>query len=118
MAWGMEVGVSLSPLEFPREFAKAVPGLVPARGLKSLDVAPGPSLGPSDEQLMALVKTRIRAYLETYPDLDELYLTLPEFPEWAAHAEAAWSELVPDAKAGELSRLLEGGSRPSADCQR
>ena len=33
--------------------------------------------------------TKIRAYLKAYPGLDELYLTMPEIPEWDQHADDA-----------------------------
>lgn len=96
---GMKVGVSISPLEFPKEFAKALPGLEPSRGLKNLAVAPGGKLPPDDAKLRELVATRIRAYIETYPRIDTLYVTLPEFPEWEQHVDASWKTLA--AKLGD-----------------
>ena len=86
---GMSVGVSISPLEFPREFQSALPGSQVARQLKSLTITPSAGQGPSDETLRKLVATKIRAYIDTYPGLDELYLTLPELPEWDQHADDA-----------------------------
>lgn len=110
---GMTVGVSISPLEFPREFAAALPGSQAARGLKNLTIAPGGKQGPNDPRLKELVAAKIRAYLKTYPTLDVLYLTLPEFPEWDQHAEAAWKEL--DAKRGlggeRLEQLIESAAK-------
>ena len=41
------------------------------------------------DELRALVETKIRAYLKTYPNIDELYVTMPEFPEWDKNAESA-----------------------------
>ena len=90
---GMTVGVSISPLEFPREFQKALPGSKVARQLKRLTITAAAEHGPKDETLQKLVATKIRAYLDTYPQLDELYLTLPEFPEWDQHAGEALSLL-------------------------
>ncbi|MBC8354026.1 MAG: hypothetical protein H8E66_18685 [Planctomycetes bacterium] len=90
---GMSVGISISPLEFPREFIKAVPGLENARGLKDLTVAPGAKLRPDDPVIKELVATKLRAYVETYPKVDRIYLTLPEFPEWEQHAAASWKQL-------------------------
>lgn len=86
---GMTVGVSISPLEFPREFQTALPGARVARQLKSLTITPDAAHGPQDETLRKLVATKIRAYIDTYPEVDELYLTLPEFPEWDQHADVA-----------------------------
>lgn len=106
---GMSVGISISPLEFPREFAKAVPGLTKSRGLNDLTVAPGKDLGIDNKQLRELVTTKIKAYIETYPGLDTLYLTLPEFPEWDAQVDEAWREtkkLLGD-NVGSLNDLTE-----------
>jgi hypothetical protein len=100
---GMTVGVSISPLEFPREFQKALPGSNVARQLKELTIAPSGGNGPTDETLRKLVTTKIRAYIETYPELDELYLTLPEFPEWDQHAEEALALLKKRGASPELS---------------
>lgn len=86
---GMTVGVSISPLEFPREFQQVLPGSKVAKGLKNLTITPDAAQGPTDDVLQQLVATRIRAYLQTYPKLDTLYLTMPEFPEWDQHAEQA-----------------------------
>ncbi len=33
--------------------------------------------------------TKIRAYLDEYPTLDRLYVSMPEFPEWGQYAEQA-----------------------------
>ena len=100
---GMTVGVSISPLEFPREFQKALPGSKVARQLKSLTVTAAAVHGPTDETLRKLVATKIRAYIETYPQLDELYVTLPEFPEWDQHAEQALALLKKRGAPAELT---------------
>lgn len=92
---GMTVGISISPLEFPREFQQALPGSRVAHGLKKLTIIPAADQGPTDETLRKIVATKIRAYLETYPKLDTLYLTMPEFPEWDQHADQAWKLLRP-----------------------
>lgn len=95
---GMETAIALSPLEFPKEFAAALQGAKPLKGLEDLTIGPGPAHRTDDATLAGLVKAQIRAYLETYPNVDLLYLTLPEFPEWAEQAEAAWKML--DARTG------------------
>jgi hypothetical protein len=100
---GMTVGVSLSPLEFPREFQSALPGSKVAHQLKQLTITPGGRQGPFDKLLRDMVATKIRAYLKTYPELDTLYLTLPEFPEWNQHAERAWTHLTDRHELGDLT---------------
>ncbi|MDP7015957.1 MAG: alpha-glucuronidase family glycosyl hydrolase, partial [Pirellulaceae bacterium] len=91
---GMSVGLSISPLEFPKEFSQVLPGAEKTHGLNGLVIAPSGQQGQHDKQLREMVRTKIRAYLETYPQLDALYLSLPEFPEWDAHAAASWSKLA------------------------
>ena len=54
---------------------------------------------------MALVKAQIRAYLTTYPDVDALYLSLPEFPEWGEHAEEAWKAIAARSGIGSTTSL-------------
>jgi hypothetical protein len=102
---GMSVGLSISPLEFPREFQPVLEGSTMARGINHLTIIPGGRQGPTDEVLRDLTATKIRAYVETYADLDTLYLSLPEFPEWDQHAEAAWQLLMP--RLGEHDLSLE-----------
>ena len=57
---GMTVGVSISPLEFPREFQQALPGSKVARQLKRLTITASAEHGPKDETLRKLVATKIR----------------------------------------------------------
>ena len=99
---GMSAGISISPLEFPREFSAILPRAKPARGPNNLLIAPGIDQPPDDPVLKQLVSAKIRAYLETYPDIDLLYLTLPEFPEWDEHAEMAWRKLNSGGDLGNL----------------
>ncbi|MFP6676671.1 MAG: hypothetical protein VB878_16425 [Pirellulaceae bacterium] len=109
---GMSVGIGISPLEFPREFQRVLPESRVGRGLNSLTIIPTAEQGPRDATLRKLVATKIRAYIKTYPDLDSIYLTIPEFPEWGQHAHAAWNILKPGlAKdAPSLEELLQTAS--------
>ncbi|MDB5389386.1 MAG: hypothetical protein JWM11_5032 [Planctomycetaceae bacterium] len=102
---GMSTALAFSPLEFPREFAAALPESKQLTGLEQLTIGPGAKQGINDPILMALVKAQIRAYLTTYPDVDTLYLSLPEFPEWGEHAEEAFKELDSRSGIGKLTSL-------------
>lgn len=102
---GMSTAIAISPLEFPREFAAALPGAKSLKGLEDLTIGPGAQQQTNDATLMALVKAQIRAYLTTYPEIDALYLTLPEFPEWGEQAEAAWKEINARTGAGKSMTL-------------
>ncbi|MCA9012490.1 MAG: hypothetical protein KDB01_22220, partial [Planctomycetaceae bacterium] len=84
---GMTIGVSIVACEFPLEFQKTLPGSQVARQLKNLTITPAGDQGPNDSLLRKLVATKIRAYLDTYPTLDRLYVSMPEFPEWGQHAD-------------------------------
>ncbi len=95
---GMTTGIAISPLEFPKEFAAVLPDAKVLHSLESLVIGPGPKQPPDDPTLRELVKAQIRAYLTTYPQIDVLYLSLPEFPDWVEHHEAAWKRL--DARTG------------------
>lgn len=95
---GMGTAIAISPLEFPREFAAALPGSKPLHGLENLTIGPGAQHKTNDAALMGLVKAQIRAYLTTYPEIDSIYLTLPEFPEWSEQADEAWKAI--DARTG------------------
>lgn len=98
---GMKVGISISPLEFPKEFAAALPEAPKPHGLKKLVIGPGPKQTPDDPLFQDLVKAKIRAYLKTYPQIDHIYFTMPEFPDWVAHAETSWNHLKTMLKLGE-----------------
>ncbi len=110
---GISTGISISPLEFPKEFAKLLPGAKATRGLNQLLVAPGAKQLPNDPTLQKLVATKIRAYLKTYPKLDSLYLTLPEFPEWDEHAALAWKQLDARKSLGKhsLQAMIESAEK-------
>jgi hypothetical protein len=107
---GMSAAIAISPLEFPPEFNAVLPGAKVLTSLENSVIGPGPKQPPDDPVLKDLVAAKIRAYLTTYPQLDALYLTLPEFPDWVEHADKAWERL--DARTGipktvSLQQLLE-----------
>lgn len=90
---GISVGVSIVAFEFPLEFQKTLPGSTIAHQLKNLTITPAGKQGPADQKLRQLVRTKIRGYIETYPTLDTLYVSMPEFPDWGQHAEDALDQL-------------------------
>ena len=90
---GMTVGLSISPLEFPKEFAAVLPDAPKPHGLGNLVIGPGPKQTPDDLLFRELVRTKIRAYVETYPKIDHMYFTMPEFPNWNAPAKTSWQRL-------------------------
>ncbi len=111
---GMSAGLSISPLEFPKEFAAVLPKAKVIHGLEKLTIGPGPLQPPDDPLLKELVTTQIRAYLDTYPTIDALYLSLPEFPDWIEHHAKAWQRLddrTGVAKVADLKQLIESARR-------
>jgi len=107
---GMSAAFSLSPLDFPKEFAEVLPGAKVTPQPEALSVGPGPRQPPDDPTLKALVRTQLRAFIDTYPKIDALYLSLPEFPDWVEYHEKAWQRL--DARTGvgkvtDLKKLTE-----------
>ncbi|MFN0196628.1 MAG: alpha-glucuronidase family glycosyl hydrolase [Planctomycetaceae bacterium] len=109
---GMTTALQMSPLEFTREFEAVIPGAQNSPSPNNVLIAPGAQQSLDDEPLKNLVIAQIRAYIDTYPDLDALYLTLPEFPEWEAHAEEGWKRLSKKHKLGDitLESLIEAAS--------
>lgn len=71
---GMSVGLRISLHEFPIEFAAVCPALEKEEPLSS--VLPGP-FGRKDGNEVELARTVVRAYLQTYPQLDAVYLSTP-----------------------------------------
>lgn len=107
---GMSAALSISPLEFPKEFAAVLPKAKVIHGLENLTVGPGPLQPPDDPLFKELVTTQIRAYLDTYPTIDAMYLSLPEFPDWIEHHAKAWQRLderTGVAKVADLRQLID-----------
>jgi len=90
---GMTAAIAVSPLEFPREFAAALPQSKVIHQLENLTIGPGSRQPPDDPLLKTLVTAQLQAYLKTYPTIDALYLTMPEFPDWVEHHDRAWQRL-------------------------
>ncbi len=92
-ARGMRTGIAIQPLAFPAEFAPVLQDSMEEEQLGRLTVSErGPLTNP---QHIGLVETVLKASLETYPQVDEMVLTLPEFPyaqEQVAQAWAAFDE--------------------------
>jgi hypothetical protein len=90
---GMTVGIAVSLLEFPQEFAKFLPGVQPISAGNELAFVPGTAHKPTDPRLIALARTQLRAWTETYPAVDAFYLTMPENLDWSAQAAQSWQRL-------------------------
>lgn len=111
---GMTTGLAISPLEFPKEFAAVLPKAKVIHQLEHLTIGPGPLQPPDDPLFKELVATQIRAYLGTYPAIDALYLSLPEFPDWIEHHAKAWQRLEERSGAGkiaDLNQLIESARK-------
>lgn len=105
---GMTVGLSMSPVEFPKEFEQILPGARTPITLENLVIGPGSGQSPRDDTLLELARTQIRAYRDAYPRLDALYLSLPEFPDWIEHSDESWANLIEgtDLSRDDLSGLI------------
>jgi hypothetical protein len=104
---GMSTALAISPLEFPREFAAALPKAKVVNGLEKLLIGPGPLQPPDDPLLKDLVLAQLRSYFTTYPTIDALYLSLPEFPDWVEHYQAAWDRLDRRTGVGKVVTLKQ-----------
>lgn len=113
---GMSAGLAMMPLEFPKEFAAVLPKSKLLQEIAPFTIIPGPLQPPDDPLLKDLAAAQIRAYLDTYPNIDALYLSLSEFPDWNEHHAKAWQRL--DARTGvgkavELKDLMESARKRS-----
>jgi hypothetical protein len=91
---GMEAALLVRPLEFPREFAAALPGS------KVLDVPGQLAIGPGDQQsatdatLRELTVAQLTEYAETYPQLDAIYLDIAGSESWKPSGQQAALDFV------------------------
>ena len=99
---GMETGLSIAPLEWPKEFMKVLPGSEPVHQLGSLTAGPGAKQSMDDPLLRDMVATIVRAYIETYPDIDYLHIGTPEHRGWTGQAENAYKRLASRYKLADL----------------
>ena len=106
-ALGMETGLSIQPLEWPKEFIKVLPGSEPAHQLGGLTAGPGSRQSMDDPLLGEMVGTIVRAYVETYPDIDHLHIGTPEFRGWTGQAEKAYKRLAARYELADLGTYEE-----------
>lgn len=108
---GMACAVWIAPLELPHDFARLLPdGRAPADG-EALSLIPHATDAGQRQTWLAAASAQLRAYLDTYPGLDALYLSLPQEPVWTASAAAAWDRLTH----GRLEKLEQYFERLPAE---
>ncbi|MBI2824038.1 MAG: hypothetical protein HYX69_05015 [Planctomycetia bacterium] len=92
---GMETALAFVPAEWPKEFQAVLPGtqIVDMDG-GSLTIEPGPNQSIDDPLLREATATVIRAYVQTYPEVDYLILSMPEHGHWAGQAQEAYRRLI------------------------
>ncbi|MFV2070531.1 MAG: hypothetical protein ACC645_26485, partial [Pirellulales bacterium] len=91
---GMETGLSIAPVEWPKEFMEVLPGSEPVHQLAGLTAGPGRQQSMDDPLLREMVATIVRAYVETYPNIDYLHIGTPEHRGWTGQAEEAYDRLA------------------------
>jgi len=104
---GMETGLSIAPLEWPKEFMKVLPGSERVHQLAGLTAGPGSKQSMDDPLLREMVATIVRAYIETYPDIDFLHIGTPEHRGWTGQAENAYKHLASRYKLSDLGTYDE-----------
>ena len=106
---GMETQIATGLTDFPVEFCHllGMPPLAPhGMGL----ALSGGHKGADDPAFQDLCAAALRAYIDTYPDVDSYSISMPEFHAESAPYEVAWARL--DAKYGfnkvrTLGQVLE-----------
>ncbi len=107
-ALGMETGLSIQPFEWPKQFMEVMPESEPVNQLGMLTAGPGHAQSMDDPLLRDMIATIIRAYIETYPDVDYLHLNTPEHRSWVSQAESAvekFQERFPEMTLGSYDEL-------------
>jgi len=89
---GMTVGLCISPLEFPPEFAPLLPGAEPC-GPEKQTVGPGPTQVPHDKRLAQLAAAQAQAYMRTYPQVDAIYPSAPRVALWSGRTQQAFDQI-------------------------
>ena len=107
-ALGMETGLSIQPFEWPKQFMAVMPESEPVNQLGMLTAGPGHTQSMDAPLLRDMIATIIRAYIETYPDVDYLHLNTPEHRSWISQAESAVEKFqarFPDMELGSYDEL-------------
>jgi hypothetical protein len=95
---GMECVLSANLTEFPREFKPVLEHTHPVDMVGTPTIGPGAGADLDDPALAGLARAVLETTLKTYPGLEYLALSVPEFREWAGGYEKAWKAL--DARHG------------------
>jgi hypothetical protein len=104
---GMATGLSIAPVEWPKEFMKVLPGSEPVHQLAGLTAGPGSKQSMDDSLLREMVATIVRAYIETYPDIDYIHIGTPEHRGWTGQAEEAYKRLAARHELADLGTYEE-----------
>jgi hypothetical protein len=88
---GMETGVALVPVQFPLEFGPLLGNPPICRDGGRPGVEGGDD--PDNPAFLDLTALRIRTYLTTYPEIDEIILSLPEHHGMVEKYRECWDEL-------------------------
>ncbi len=104
---GMECVMTATLSDFPPEFAPLLKNARKIQQLGELSIVPAPDTPPEDPALAELAAAVLRTTVNTYSEMDYLFLNMPEHRQWVGQYEEAWAAL--DAKYG----ISKG--RPLAD---
>lgn len=105
---GMTVDMSVPILEYPMEFRSVLPGAQTAQQLGSRTCRPSSDQDPDDPLLVDLIRTILRAHVQTYPDVERFSVVFPEHREWLERAEDSWSKLDEKYQISEVMSLDDG----------
>ena len=95
---GMQCVMSAMLNDFPPEFAPLLKNAEKVNQVGGLSVVPGPETPPEDPALNELAAAVLQTTVNTYPELDFVYLVAPEHRQWTSRYKQAWAAL--DAKYG------------------
>lgn len=103
---GMRCVITADLFHFPLEFEPLLKDTGPTRAMFDTVVMPGAATRVGDPRLTEMAVAVLRTTVKTYPEVDYVAVTMPEFRRWAGQYQQAWQAL--DAKHGiSKTRSLE-----------
>ena len=112
---GMECVMSATLLEYPPEFATALPDTLPIHQLAALNVVPGPQVDVNNETMAELATTVVQTTINTYPEIDRLQINNVEFRQWTSSYKACWQTLDQKYKLSSVRKLEDILPDPESD---
>ena len=104
---GMKFVLSAAISDYPPEFASLLKGAQRINQLGNLAIVPGPDTSPDDPALLELAAAVLQQTVNTYPEVDFIFIGKPEHRQWTERYKQAWATLDAKYGIGEIYSLDE-----------